>query len=120
MRRRLYERRKRRYTLPSVLNCSHVSEARAAAEPSGLTSRSRKRPPPWSRCILPKEHQEKFVDGLMRRQALDTTVAVDMEKWRVVEGCQSFNAPRFCGDRVPLNEFLDVGDHPTSRSPHRR
>jgi hypothetical protein len=50
--------------------------------------------------ILAREHQEKSAHSLVRRQALDTTVAVDMEKWRMVEGCQSFNAPRFCGARV--------------------
>jgi len=31
-----------------------------------------------------------------------------------VEGCQSFNAPRFCGARVPLKEVLNIGDHPTN------
>jgi hypothetical protein len=56
----------------------------------------------------------------MRRQALDTTVAVDMKKWRMVEGCKSINAPRFCGARVPLKKALNIGDHPTSRRPHRR
>jgi hypothetical protein len=43
--------------------------------------------------ILPREHQEKFEDGLMRRQALDTTVVVDMQKWRMVEGCQRASTP---------------------------
>ena len=56
--------------------------------------------------ILPREHQEKFVDGLMRRQALDTTVAVNMEKWRMVKGCQRINAQRLRSVRVPLKKAL--------------
>ena len=69
--------------------------------------------------ILPREHQEKFEDGLMRRQALDTTVAVDMQKWRMVEGCQSINAQRLRSARVPLKKALNIGEHPTSRLPTR-
>jgi hypothetical protein len=40
-----------------------------------------------------------------------------MEKWRMVEGCQSFNAPRFCGARVPLKKVLNTSHHPVNRRP---